>query len=154
MDPMLCLHRHKNAFVFSGFQPDSQSSLAFRFELGAPLFIGMQNQIEGNTMLYSGNSAWHHVARVFIQQEKSARIECRILPPIQYGVTARLLVTGLTNATVRFFPEAGTEDHLEILRAPLFPYFIGDFVKPKFVQHRQGTLVEVENVSGEILFSW
>lgn len=153
-DPMLCIHRHQNAFVFSGYQPDSSAALALRLDPGAPLFIGAQNRVEGDVTVYSGPAAWHQVCRSFIQQKETSVVECRILTAIQHGVSHRLLLSGLRGATVRFFPEPGSEETLKILRAPKFPYFLGDFVEPHFLDHRLGRLVTVENVTGEILFSW
>ena len=153
-DPMICLHRHRNAFVFSGYQPDAASSLSFRLELGAPVFIGGQNSIVGNCTIYSGPTAWHHVCRIFVEQEESSQVSCRIIPPIQHGYTLRLLVSGLKNATVRFLPEPGTEGKLEILRDPMFPYFVGDFVEPVVTKSPSGTVVTVNEVHDEVLFSW
>ena len=153
-DPMLCIHRHRNAFVFSGYQHDRSTSLAFKMELGAPLFISHQNRIEGGATLYSGLTAWHQVCRSFVTQRESSVVECRILMGVQHGYSQRMLLSGLRNATVHFFPEPGTRERLEILRDPRFPYFVGDFVKPQFVDHRLGCFVTVENVTGELLFSW
>ncbi len=153
-DPMMCLHRHRNAFVFSGYQPEPTDSLTFRLELGAPIFIGGQNSVADGSTTYSGPTAWHHVCRVFVQQEATALVSCRIIPPIQHGYTLRLLVSGLKNATVHFLPEPGSEAKLEILRDPMFPYFVGDFVEPVVAQTAAGTVVTVGDVHGEVLFSW
>ena len=153
-DPMFCIHRHRNAFVFSGYQLNQTSSLAFKMELGAPLFTTQQNRIKDGATHYSGPTGWHQVCRSFVQQQEASVVESRILMGVQHGYTQRLLLSGLQNATVYFFPEPGTEEGLEILRAPKFPYFVGDFVKPKFIDHKLGRLVTVENVTGELLFSW
>jgi len=152
--PKLTIHRNRNAFVFSGYQPDVSATLNLSLPLGAPLFEGMQNLIQGKTNKYSGPPAWHNVCRAFVEQPGEGYVTCRITPPVQRGYTLRNLVSGLKNATVRFFPEPGTEKRLEILKDPYFPYFKGDFVEPKFIQGKEGTYVEIENVTGEILFSW
>jgi len=123
-------------------------------ELGAPLFTTQQNRIKDGATHYSGPTGWHQVCRSFVQQQEASVVESRILMGVQHGYTQRLLLSGLQNATVYFFPEPGTEEGLEILRAPKFPYFVGDFVKPKFIDHKLGRLVTVENVTGELLFSW
>ncbi|MEI6493067.1 MAG: hypothetical protein WCO94_11010, partial [Verrucomicrobiota bacterium] len=153
-DPMMCLHRHRNAFVFSGFQPEATDALRFRTELGAPVFIGGQNSVSDSTTTYSGPPAWHHVCRVFVRQSEASQISCRIIPPIQHGYTSRLLVSGLLNATVHFLPESGTTEKLEILRDPMFPYFVGDFEKPSLGKTPSGEVVTVAGVDGEVLFSW
>ena len=153
-DPMMCLHRHRNAFVFSGYQPEATDALALRMELGAPVFIGGQNSVSDDTTTYSGPPAWHHVCRVFVQQTGASQITCRTIPAIQHGYTSRLLVSGLKNATVHFLPEPGTGEKLEILRDPKFPYFAGDFVEPAFEKMPSGMVVTVAGVDGEVLFSW
>lgn len=153
-DPMICLHRHRNAFVFSGYQPAATSSLEFHMALGAPVFIGGENSVAHDGTTYSGPPAWHHVCRVFVRQAEASQVECRIIPPIQHGYTLRLLVSGLKNATVHFLPEPGTVEKLEILRSPMFPYFVGDFVKPVAEQKGDTLVVTVEEVEGEVLFSW
>ena len=153
-DPMICLHRHRNAFVFSGYQPASACSTTFSMELGAPIFMAGQNFVEGSSMTYSGPSAWHHLCRIFVEQENASQISCRIVPPIQHGYTLRILVSGLKDATLHFLPEPGTEQKLEILRNPHFPYFVGDFVPPIVGQRSGCTVVTVPHADGEVLFSW
>ena len=101
-----------------------------------------------------GPPSWHHVCRTFVTQAERGRVTCRILPPIQHGYRQRILLSGLKNATVKFFPEPGTEDALEILRQPLFPYFVGDFIKPEITVSHGGPHVCVERMNGELLFSW
>lgn len=151
--PMLAIHRHRNAFVFSGYQPDSLGSVHLATKAGAPLFPGMTNRVEGGYTVYHGPPAWHHVCRVFVEQKRDGNISCRVLPPIQHGYRGRLLISGLQGGTVRFFPEHGTEAKLEILAHPLFPYFKGEFLEPEW-HSGAGTYVELRGVNGEILFSW
>lgn len=153
-DPMISLHRHRNALVFSGYQPAASSSIRLRLALGAPVFLGGENFVEQSTTLYSGPPAWHHVCRVFVEQKEASQVSCRIIPPIQHGYTLRILVSGLRNATVHFLPEPDTEGKLEILRSPMFPYFVGDFVPPVPTRKEGHTVVTVNDVSGEVLFSW
>lgn len=152
LTPTVTIHRHRNAFVFSGYQPGVPVRLGV--EAGAPLFPGHRNLVEGGLLEYAGPPSWHHVSRAFVQQEKRGHVTCRILPPIQHGYTLRILVAGLQDATVRFFPEPGTEDRLEILLDPYFPYFKGNFVKPGLVESAQGRHICLTGVTGEVLFSW
>ncbi len=156
LTPLLTVHRHRNAFVFSGYQPDASIALRIRFEKGAPLFPGQRNRVENDTLVYAGPPSWHHVCRTFVIEEAEgpSLVTCRIIPAIQHGYSERLLISGLRQGTVRFFPVPGTESRLEILREPQFPYFVGDFVSPQFEDTVDGRMVTVSNVSGELLFSW
>jgi hypothetical protein len=152
--PMLTIHRHQNAFVFSGCQPQASVPVRLGLPSGAPVFPGHQLRVEGNTTIYAGAPSWHHVCRAFVTEKDSSLVTARIVPPVQHGYTLRLLISGLQDATVRFFPVPGTEEKLEILRQPAFPYFIGDFVAPQFEDTSEGRRVTVANVTGELLFSW
>jgi len=151
--PMLTIHRHRNAYVFSGYQPDTLGSVRLATPAGAPLFPGLTNRLEEGVTVYHGPPAWHHVCRAFVEQSGCANISCRILPPIQHGYRGRLLISGLQESTLRFFPETGTEAKLEVLAQPLFPYFKGDFLTPLW-RAEGGLHAELRGVSGEILFSW
>lgn len=151
--PIVAIHRHRNAFVFSGHQPDSSVALKLALPSGAPLFPGLTNEIVGSVSIYTGPPSWHHVCRALADQPGAARITCRILPAIQHGYRGRMLISGMKGGSVRFFPEPGTENKLEILRNPKFPYFVGEFVEPDFA-FTGGTHVTVPGVENEILFSW
>ncbi len=152
--PLLTIHRHENAFVFSGLQQGGNTPMSISLPAGAPVFPAYDNDVEGSTLHFDGPPSWHHVCRVFVTQEERGRVTCRILPPIQHGYHHRLLVSGLKNATVQFFPEPGTEDMLEILKKPLFPYFVGEFIKAGVIASSGGASVKVGNIDGELLFSW
>jgi hypothetical protein len=150
-DPVVTIHRHRDAYVFSGYQPATGSTLEIQTRHGAPVFTGSQVTVENSTTQYAGPPAWHHQCRVFVQQAESSRVECRIIPPIQHGYTLRLLVSGLRDATLRFFPEPGTSEKLEILRDPKFPYFVGDFLEPEW---EDSGAAKITGISGEVIFSW
>jgi hypothetical protein len=151
---LLTVHRHRNAFVFSGYQPDAAVPMLLGLPAGAPLFPALRNRVQGAETIYVGPNSWHHVCRAFVEENGASSVLCRILPAIQFGYTERLLISGLNDATVRFFPAPGSESRLEILRAPLFPYFKGDFVKTEIVRSPEGPQVVVTGVTGELLFSW
>jgi len=151
-DPILTIHRSRNAFVFSGYQPAANTRIRLQTRLGAPVFTACQLFVGASGSEYSGPTAWHHDCRIFVSQKNRSRVECRIISPIQHGYSGRLLVSGLDDATVRFLPEPGSDARLEILHEPRFPYFVGDFLEPQWNDAR--TCACVSGVTGEILFSW
>jgi len=150
-DPVLTIHRHENAFIFSGCHPSPAATLSLHTSHGAPIFEGAEVTVENSRSLVTGQAAWHHCCRIFVEQHARSRIGCRIIPPIQHGYTRRLLVTGLQDAAIHFFPEPGTETRLEILTDPMFPYFVGTFLTPEWTPDHSA---KVSGVTGEILFSW
>jgi hypothetical protein len=91
---------------------------------------------------------------VFIKQNESSVISCKELPSVHYGVTRRIMLKGLKDAVVRFFPVSGTEDDVAALVDPAFPYLVGDFQKPRKGNDGDGLYLEIGPVSGDVLFSW
>ncbi|PTY05056.1 hypothetical protein DB346_02275 [Verrucomicrobia bacterium LW23] len=180
--PVVTIHRHRNSFVFSGYQrvnlephekdipiapaqgaafaTESCPALSISLRPGAPVFAGQSNWVDGNRLIWSatpgtaGPPWWHHVVRAFVRQGMPGAVVCRILPPIQHGYTSRMLLSGLRGAEVRFFPEPGSEARLEILTQPKFPYFQGDFIPARVETTSDGPCVVVTGVEGELLFSW
>jgi hypothetical protein len=152
--PYLCLHRHLNAVVFSGYHPDETARLRVRLPCGAPALEGCHNVLrEGRTEI-SGRIAWHHECRVLVEGQDSGTVHCRYAPVVMHGVRRRLLVSGLRGARVRFLPEPGSEPRLRILRDPVFPYFVGDFVEPRVEPSPLGPCATVERADGTLLFQW
>jgi hypothetical protein len=150
--PVFTIHRSANAFVFSLMQSNGRSPIEIGLPYGAPVFPACANTVSSNTLYYNGPMSSHHVTRVFIEQHAESEIVCRIVAAIQHGYGERWLLSGLVNADVRFFPVPGTENTMEILRQPIFPYFHGNFLTPDWERER-GCCV-VRGVTGELLFSW
>jgi len=152
--PLHTVSRSRNGYFFSGYNPADVTAISLNTPHGAPLFTGAHAMISKAGARYLLPPAWHHECRVFIQQAEVSKAECRELPAIHFGITRRLLVTGLKDAIVRFFPVAGTEKQVAFLSDPAFPYLVGDFKTPKKVDGIDGLYLETGPVSGEILFSW
>ncbi len=153
-DPMLCIARHANAFFFSGYSPDCTVRQHLRLPQGAPLMLGLQTRLVAGRATYTMPPAWHRECRVFVEQAEDTLLSCREQPPVAMGLRRRFLVTGLRAATVRFYPEPGTEGKVTFLRSPAYPFIQGDFAEPGLVEDRRGRFLEVAGVTGELLISW
>ena len=88
-----------------------------------------------------------------MEQTDSGVISCRNVPLDRPGVRRRLECTGLKDATIRFFPEPGSEDSLKFVanhRAELEKRFI-DF---KVEETPYGKCITLRNMSDSVIAFW
>jgi hypothetical protein len=151
--PLTCISRHRNGFIFSGYTPDTTYRVHFRMPQGAPILTGYETLLADGRSTYSMPRAWRRECRVFIEQPEG-EVGCRTVSPGTYGVRNRLLVSGLCQATLRFYPEPGSEDRVAILRDPRWPFVHGDFL-PLARKHDQwGRYLEAAGVTGDVMITW
>jgi len=153
-DPMLCIARRRNGYFFSGHCPDTTVRQHMRFPQGAPLFLGLDALLVEGRSTYVMPPAWHRECRVFIDGQEDGVVSCREQCSSEIGLERRLLVRGLSDATVRFYPDTGSEDRVTMLRDPRWPFVAGDFLTPALHEGPGGRWLEVEGVSGDLLISW
>jgi|TARA_B110000908_G_scaffold172777_1_gene243125 hypothetical protein len=152
--PYLTMHRHRNAYIFSGHQRNENSRHQFRHPLGAPLLVGRNNQIEQGCTIASGRTAWQNEVRVFLESGDDGSYRCEAPPQLMNGVHRRLLVHGCHQATLNFLVDPDYTETIRILREPHFPYFKGEFVDPVIQSTRFGDIISVPKVNGSLLFEW
>ncbi len=152
-EPLITISRSKNAFIFSGYNPDD-AEISFKLPLGAPIFTSRYTTIKNKMAQIHTPTGWHHECRVFVEQEDDTRIRCRELPVIMAGYKRRLLLTGLQDTIVRFLPVDGEIDKIEFLLNPKSPYIVGNFIKPTKIDSIYGTYFETNKISGRMLISW
>jgi hypothetical protein len=153
-NPVMVVSRHRNAFFFAGYSPNVTVSQAFRLAFGAPLLGGLETRIVDGHSTYHMPKAWRRECRVFVDQREDSEISCLEQFPGMVGVSRRIALTGLSNATVRFFFEPGGEAKVAFLRNPRAPYLKGDFVKPEMEAFPEGNCLAVKDISGSLLISW
>jgi len=152
--PMLCISRHRNAFIFSGYSANSTAALLLRTPHGIPLLSGLQARIVSGRARYIMPTAWQRECRVFIEQERDALVECRIRRSGFPGISQRLELTGLQDATVRFFYEPGTSQRVEMrLNSPI-PCLVGESPDCTDRHDAPGHYLEAADVSGQMMISW
>jgi hypothetical protein len=152
--PLTLVHRHANAFYFSGFTPDTTTQIKLAFPQGAPVLLGYETQLQDGYATYHMPRAWHRECRVFVQQEQSTVVSCVELPAVSYWGKRKFMVRGLVDATVRFYPERGFEETTKVLLNPRDPYLIGEPVDSVLKQDGSGSYIEVCNVTGWLVFAW
>jgi hypothetical protein len=152
--PLTCIARHANGFFFSGYTPDTTTALRLRFPQGAPLMLGMETRLVDGRARYTMPKAWHRECRVFVEQLENARMSCREVCSEMVGISRRMAVTGLRDATVRFYHEPGTESRVKMLLNYSHPYVSGDVVPYEIRRDGMGFYLEARHITGELLISW
>lgn len=151
--PVVTLHRQDNGWFFSGYMPDTTVELSLRTPFGAPLLLGTEATLQEGVAHYRLPRAWRHECRVFIEQTTgiaSAIEAC----PAQVGVSRRLWLRGLRDATVRFFP-VNASGPVTLWLDPAWPHIDGVRAPLREVRTSQGPLLEsLQPLNGTALLSW
>ena len=152
--PMTCIARCRNAFFFSGYTPDTTVALSWRFPQGAPLFIEHETGLKNGHAQYHMPRACRYECRVFIDRQTEGVLSCTEQPSIQIDIKRRILVTGLNDARIRFYPETGASETTRILRNPQFPFLTGDWVTTTRKKDHLGDYLQADHITGSVLISW
>jgi hypothetical protein len=156
-NPVNCISRKNNAFRFSGFVPNTTVGHKMRFPLGAPVFTGSDTELENGFATYRFPKSWNAECRVFVEQE-SGIVSCREMDPMEYGVSRKIRVEGLENATVHIFPYMENDmvcDNFRVLLNPKgWPYRNNEPLALNRGRMMEGTCFEFKNVTGHLIFSW
>jgi hypothetical protein len=151
--PVVSLHRHANGWLFSGYSPDTTMEAVMRTPFGVPLLLGTEVKLKDGQGAYRFPRAWRHECRVFVEQDEGV-VGCIERHPAQIGVVRRFLVSGLKNATLRFFPPPharGISAYLNIK----WPNITGETIPLIRCETPQGLMYETSrSATGSVLFSW
>jgi len=154
-NPLVLVARSNNGFFFSGYSPSTAVTLRLRFPHGAPLLNGYETWFEGGYSTYSMPRAWHRECRCFVEQAEVGEISCVERISEEIGIRRRLLVTGLKNGTVHFYPEirpAGPPVRMESGRARTS--FFETEKQVAYAPEESRRRLVVSDVTGDLLISW
>ena len=150
--PMLCVARHDGGFFFSGYTPNTNVALRLRFPQGVPLLIGMDTYFRNGAGEYHMPRAWHCECRCFVDQADNGELFCSEVPSGEVGISRRILIRGLKDATLRFYVEPGSEADITFRRPDML--YRDDLIIPHtIVQHAPHNYAIVRNISGEVMIS-
>ncbi|MBQ3178079.1 MAG: hypothetical protein IJB52_09685 [Clostridia bacterium] len=151
--PVLMTHRHDNAYMFSVYSPSTTVKTKLRYPWGAPVLDGYETILEDGYATYHFPKAEHRECRVFVEQAEGI-VGCMEIPPVSAQFRRRVEVTGLENATVRFFAEDYCRDNIQVLRnSHRDNYFLSEPFEGEYVTEGNLTYYEVRNVTGRMTFS-
>jgi hypothetical protein len=152
-NPVLTIARSNNAFIFSGYNPNSTVVQHFRFRQGAPLLLGLDTKLAEGNSTYTMPTSWNRECRVFVEQNDGI-VSYKEQTAAVKGVTKRYSISGLQNATVRIYPEDHTtETQFRAYVDSGYPYKTGQ-VAFKPGNEKLGKHFVVENVTGSLVISW
>lgn len=151
--PVMTVSRSNNGFFFSGYVPNTTVKHRLKFAQGAPVLNGFDTRLENGYSTYSLPTAWHRECRVFVDQPEGI-VSSKEVHSGEKGISRRLRITGLNNATVRVYPdEEVTEEMFRVYLNAGYPYKTGHYAfKPG--DPKQGKHFVIENVTGNLIVSW
>ncbi|MGX8833409.1 hypothetical protein ACWG0P_04270 [Amedibacillus sp. YH-ame6] len=152
-EPALTIHRHNNAFYFSGYVPNTTIGTRLKFPLGIPVMIGHEVLVENGYGIYHFPRSFHKECRVFVQQKENGTISMSEYGPVSVIMKRRVLLEGLKDATIYVFPEAGKEQKCELLLNSEKPNIIGEDFTCELVDTVWGKAYKAEHVTGKIMYS-
>jgi hypothetical protein len=103
--PVMFAARCRNGYFLSGYSPSTTATIRLRFPIGAPILVGRETWLEDGHASYTMPRAWHNEARCFVDQKDPSEVSCVEYYAGMIGFRRRLLMKGLSNATVTFLPE-------------------------------------------------
>ena len=153
LSPVVTLRWHRQALFMAAFTPDTTVSLKMRFPEGIPLFTETDVFIKDNIAEYRLERAVNWECRIFIEQEKGL-IQCREVCSENPSISRRLEVSGLHNATVRFYPEPDTDAKVEFLLNPDFFHSVGTILPVEVITYNHRLMLESKDISGTLQINW
>jgi hypothetical protein len=159
--PVMTISRHKNAFYFSGCNPNTNMNEEFKLPYGAPVFTGTDTEIIDGKTSYSLPRSWRHECRIFIKQAERSELTVKELHAAHPTAHKRLFLKGLKDAEIIFFPETGYKDNTFIINDEnalnyiSYPINQGDInITSEQTNSSNDTYLKYSNITGNILISW
>jgi hypothetical protein len=143
-EPHLNFRRHANALYLAAHCPDTTVGIKLRTPDGAPVFCSTDTILTDGAAHYQPGQAANWEGRLFVTQG-TGLIQCAEQPLKSTKIKRKLLVSGLEEATLRFYPEPGFE------RTTCFTRIDDD---TSLTPLTKGTLLELQNLSGPLIIAW
>jgi hypothetical protein len=147
--PLILAARHQNGFFLSCYSPDTTVTVRLRFPHGAPVLVGTETWIADGHSSYTPPRAWHKEVRCLVDQQESAVVACIEKISDYPFIERRLLLTGLKNATVHFYPE---NDRKVIMAVNDNRTYNLDSIP--YVSEAHGKRLVAKGITGQLLISW
>ena len=97
--------RSNNGLWLSAYNQTTALDIFLRFPQGAPIFIGADAIMENGIARYRFGRCEHMECRIFVDQ-KAGVVGSREVAPVNKKYRRKILVTGLNDATVYYYPES------------------------------------------------
>ena len=152
--PTIMINRSNNAHIFSVYSPSTTVETALKFPLGAPILDAGETVLKNGCSTYNFSKAEHRECRMFVEQNDGI-IGVREVAPVSFKYRRRIKVSGLKNATVRFFGESYCAENIKaVLNSCCDAWYDADSFDGGIVRSEEnGTYFEARGVSGTMVFS-
>jgi len=151
-DPLILVSRSDNGFWLSGYAPSTTATVRMRFPHGVPVPVGAETWIENGYGTYATQRAWHSEVRCLVEQKEPGEISCNERVSEHMGIRRRLLLRGLKDATVHFYPEIRQPGRKPIMVANDARLHVEDSMP--YATGEGGRRLTVGPISGSLLISW
>ncbi len=147
--PLVFAAQHSNGWFLSSYSPSTVSEVKMRFSRGAPLLMGLETWLEDGHSTYTLPRAAHKEVRCLVEQAGSGEVSC------VEGITEypffqrRILVHGLKNATVHFYPE---NERPVVMRVNETRSFVTESLP--YNREEDGRRLVIHNVTGTLNIAW
>ncbi|GGM89773.1 hypothetical protein GCM10010967_23310 [Dyadobacter beijingensis] len=151
--PVLTIARSHNAFIFSGYHPNSTITDRFKFPQGAPLLLGLETKLDAGHSVYNLPTAWNRECRIFVTQNEGI-VSYKELHSGVKDIDKRFQVSGLEGATVRVYaPEHISLEKFEAYINAAYPWKTGR-IKVSEGDPKLGRHFVAEHVTGTLTVAW
>jgi len=121
-----------------------------KFPLGAPVLMGCETELRDGFATYQFARAEHRECRVFVEQKEGV-IGARERTVVNDDYRRRFAITGLQDATLRYFPETDAMG-----AARYSDYATGGDTTPEYLSDwtwvAEGGYYEIRHVTGNLNF--
>lgn len=149
--PVMTISRHRNAFLFNGYVPDTTVTLEMSTPLGVPIPADREIRLENGVGLWRPGRTIHTTCRGFIRQKASSTVSCRIHIAYHPKQTGKLEYTNLQDAEIHFFPpEDYCEEELEVKPG----YYDQHNLPFEWEETPPGRCLVVRHVTGSVVIGW
>lgn len=151
---VVTINRSNNAFWFSIYNRDTTAEYSYKFPIGAPILLNGETKIKNGYSTYHFSKSEHRECRFFVKQQ-NGKIRAKESACVSEVMRRRLILSGLENADVYYFPEDYSVDFtfvsntLDACRDATPKGYFHDF---KVVDTNFGKCVKLENISGDLVF--
>ncbi|MFT4154439.1 hypothetical protein [Parafilimonas sp.] len=151
--PVLTISRSANAFIFSGYNPNSTVKERFKFIQGAPLLLGLETILKEGFSSYTMPTSWNRICRIFVEQNEGM-VSHKELHSGEKDINKRYQVSGLKSATVRVYADSDTDEtHFHAYVNSAYPWRKGKYPF-RLKNDSYGKYFLIENVTGDLVVSW
>ncbi len=147
----MTVNRSDNAYMFSVYNRNTTVDCSLRLPEGAPLLLGYEAEISDGKAKYHFPRSAHKECRIFIDKQNEGVVSARETAPVSVFMRRRIVVLGLRNADLYFFPETYCAKYVKA--GPTGAGGDNDpvyFENAEYLDTPNGSCLKLSNISGGV----